>query len=371
MLSAIWTWADADGDGALSRAEADRLREALSGSAFSDAAWSEACDAVGVGPAGDGWTSAQFAAAFGSIFRQVQQEYVALAAAAPEGFTPVPAGEVTASSARRILVTGGNAGIGLALCKQLLVENGCYVYLCSRSVEKGRAAVASILEGAAEDCQSRLELVQLDVSSDESVAAAAATVQESLAGAKLYGLVNNAGTGLAHRVPGEEVVATNLYGVKRVCEAFIPLLDASGGRIVNVGSGAGPKYVETCDEATTALLTSPTTTWEQVEEILSAEFGKQRVNAYGVSKACLSVYSMILANAFPALTVSTISPGFIDTAIVKGFGATKPPEEGTVSIRHCLFEELAGNGWYYGSDALRSPLHYMRNPGEPPYTGPP
>ena len=28
-----------------------------------------------------------------------------------------------------------------------------------------------------------------------------------------------------------------------------------------------------------------------------------------------------------------------------------------------------GNGWYYGSDGLRSPLHYMRNPGEPPWDG--
>ena len=27
------------------------------------------------------------------------------------------------------------------------------------------------------------------------------------------------------------------------------------------------------------------------------------------------------------------------------------------------------SGWYFGSDAVRSPLHFMRNPGEPPYDG--
>ena len=50
-------------------------------------------------------------------------------------------------------------------------------------------------------------------------------------------------------------------------------------------------------------------------------------------------------------------------------GNKKPVEEGTVSIKHCLFADLDGNGWYYGSDAVRSPLHYMRSPGEPAFTG--
>ena len=27
------------------------------------------------------------------------------------------------------------------------------------------------------------------------------------------------------------------------------------------------------------------------------------------------------------------------------------------------------SGWYYGSDGVRSPLHFMRNPGEPAYDG--
>ena len=39
--------------------------------------------------------------------------------------------------------------------------------------------------------------------------------------------------------------------------------------------------------------------------------------------------------------------------IVKGFGASKPPEEGTVSIHQCLWGELNGSGYYYGSDGVR------------------
>jgi NAD(P)-dependent dehydrogenase (short-subunit alcohol dehydrogenase family) len=34
---------------------------------------------------------------------------------------------------KRVLVTGGNAGIGLALCRQLCVDHGCHVIMGSRS----------------------------------------------------------------------------------------------------------------------------------------------------------------------------------------------------------------------------------------------
>jgi len=69
------------------------------------------------------------------------------------------------------------------------------------------------------------------------------------------------------------------------------------------------------------------------------------------------------------LKINAISPGFVDTALTAGYGASLTPEQGTVAIRHCLFKELEGNGWYYGSDAVRSPLHFMRNPGEPAFAG--
>ena len=131
---------------------------------------------------------------------------------------------------KHIFVTGGNDGIGFALCKQLAAD-GHFVYLGSRSAEKGVAAVAAIGENAT--------LVVCDVTSDSSVAAAAAAVQGMLGGAKLYGIVNNAGTGLGHGGGAELILNTNLHGPKRVTDAFLPLLDTPG-RVVMVGSGAGP-----------------------------------------------------------------------------------------------------------------------------------
>ena len=45
---------------------------------------------------------------------------------------------------KHILVTGASAGIGLALCKLLIRDHDCYVYLGSRNVEKGRLTLQFI-----------------------------------------------------------------------------------------------------------------------------------------------------------------------------------------------------------------------------------
>jgi len=65
----------------------------------------------------------------------------------------------------------------------------------------------------------------------------------------------------------------------------------------------------------------------------------------------------------PNLKISVVSPGFTNTNMTKGFGIKQTPEQGTFSIRHCLFKHLEGNGFYYEADAVRSPLHKFRKPG--------
>ena len=56
----------------------------------------------------------------------------------------------------------------------------------------------------------------------------------------------------------------------------------------------------------------------------------------------------------PLINAAHRSAGFIDTKLTSGFGATKTPAEGTVAIKHCLFDELGGNGWY--ADSYRDPV---------------
>lgn len=54
---------------------------------------------------------------------------------------------------RRILVTGANTGIGLALTKQLIKDHGCHVYLGSRSMEKGEKAVREVKKEAGDSVE--------------------------------------------------------------------------------------------------------------------------------------------------------------------------------------------------------------------------
>ena len=89
--------------------------------------------------------------------------------------------------------------------------------------------------------------MQVDVSDPASITAAAESVKTKLGNEKLYALVNNAGTGLAHNVTKDAMINTNFYGTKNMSDAFIPMIDSSVGRIVNLGSGAGPMFVKKAD----------------------------------------------------------------------------------------------------------------------------
>ncbi|WP_316934403.1 SDR family NAD(P)-dependent oxidoreductase [Hymenobacter sp. AT01-02] len=136
------------------------------------------------------------------------------------------------------LVTGANKGIGLEVAKQL-AQHGYFVYLGSRSLESGEAAVKQLNAAGL----TTLEAVQLDVTNPDSIRAARATI-----GAKtlvLDVLINNAGIsgGLTQSALSatleqfRSVFETNLFGVAGVTQAFIDLLRQSPQpRIVNVSS---------------------------------------------------------------------------------------------------------------------------------------
>merc|ERR1712224_216847 len=93
------------------------------------------------------------------------------------------------------------------------------------------------------------------------------------------------------------------------------------------------------------------------------------MGVYGLSKAALNLITIQQAKAHPNLICASISPGFIATQMTAGYGAKLTPEQGTVSIRKCLFSDDVVSGHYYGSDGLRSPLTMTRDPGTPEYGG--
>jgi NAD(P)-dependent dehydrogenase (short-subunit alcohol dehydrogenase family) len=147
------------------------------------------------------------------------------------------------------LVTGANQGIGLQIAKDL-VAHGFTVLVGSRNLERGEAAAKEVGPDA--------RALQLDVTDEASIAAAAAHIRKDLR--RLDVLVNNAAisnTGKrpdmsvqeyaklsrASNVSLNEVRAiweTNVFGVLAVTQALLPLLrEAPAARIVNVSSTVG------------------------------------------------------------------------------------------------------------------------------------
>jgi NAD(P)-dependent dehydrogenase (short-subunit alcohol dehydrogenase family) len=138
---------------------------------------------------------------------------------------------------RTAVVTGANSGFG-RVTAETLAADGWRVYATMRNTATRNAAPATELR------QRGINVVELDVTDDASVDAAAKTIG-SEAGA-IDVLVNNAGTGFFGIAEAftpaavEQQFATNVVGPLRVNRAFLPAMrERKSGLIVYVSSVAG------------------------------------------------------------------------------------------------------------------------------------
>lgn len=274
----------------------------------------------------------------------------------------------------RILVTGGNKGIGLAICKKLLVDYpDVRVLLGCRDEKRGKSAIDNLSSELGYNVvKDRISSLVMDTSSDESVLKAAQELDEE--GELLYGIVNNAGI---RSEDFKATINTNYFGPRRVCEFFESQLSI-GGRVVNIASASGPNFVKSCkEESLQEKLADPlSTTVEDLDEIAASfidgsAFGDvDKTNSYGLSKALLNAYTVLYAEENPDLIVNSCSPGYILTDLTKGGNAVNPPEMGAECPVHLLMSSEMMDlpaGRYYGSDIQRSPLDRYRAPGDPPF----
>lgn len=130
---------------------------------------------------------------------------------------------------RTALVTGGASGIGEATCR-VLAAAGASVIIAD--LDRARAtSLAAELASA--------EPLILDITDETAVGAAFATLP------RLDVLVNNAGIGMVGSIEEtgqadfERLFRVNVEGTYLVTRAAMPLLLASHGAIVNIGSVAG------------------------------------------------------------------------------------------------------------------------------------
>lgn len=144
---------------------------------------------------------------------------------------------------RTIVVTGCSAGFGRLVSEQM-ARAGDRVYATMRGVDGKNSAVAAELRGLVQAEGIDLRVLEMDVTSDESVEAAAATVIAESGAPDV--VINNAGRlffGITEAfTPDEyaEQLDVNVVGVHRVCRVFLPSMrEAGAGLVINLSSIGG------------------------------------------------------------------------------------------------------------------------------------
>lgn len=237
------------------------------------------------------------------------------------------------------LVTGANKGIGLQIVKQLS-GHGFTVLLGSRDFEAGRLA--------AENLETDAHAIQLDVTDQSSVTAAAERIRAEFG--RLDVLVNNAGISNA-AAPGtrfEEVVRsnpltvapiehvravwdTNVFGVIAITQAMLPLLRAApAARIVTVGSGAG----------SLTLNSDPESPWR-------AMFGNYTASKTAVHAVTLS---FALALESEGIKVNIACPGYTATALNNFTGERTVEQAARRAVELALLGEDGPTGTFSNED---------------------
>jgi len=191
------------------------------------------------------------------------------------------------------LISGANTGIGLATAIQLAQDHGYHVVIGSRNAVAGQEAAAPLVAKGFP-----VSSVQLDISSDESIAAAVSSIDREFGALDV--LINNAGivldyNGLSPRELFTQTFSTNVTGTACLTEACLPLLRKSKlPRVVFVSS----------------LMGSLSTATNKETVFYSMDF-----KAYDSSKAALNMLALNYARILDDVggMVNAVCPGVVKT----------------------------------------------------------
>lgn len=175
-----------------------------------------------------------------------------------------------------VIVTGGHAGLGAAISRDLVGRGWCvFSFGIEQTADPELARLIADSGG---------QVIAGDLRSGAQVDAAVAQVAEQAG--RIDSLVNNAAFGPLGTVVDtpeevwEQIMSVNVGGAYRMARAVIPVMRAQGGgAIVNVGSGAG--------------------------------WGKPNMAAYAASKGALHALSTAMAydHFHDHIRVNTVIPG--------------------------------------------------------------
>ena len=186
---------------------------------------------------------------------------------------------------RRVIVTGGSRGLGLAIVRRLICEGYCAIAVARRMHEQ----LAATIEHAERTRPGSIHFVPFDLTDVDAIAPLVKGLRKDHG--PIYGLVNNAalGTdgalGLMHNEQIERVVRLNTLSPIVLTKYIVRHMMADGGgRVVNVSSIVGFT-------------------------------GYSGLSVYSATKAALIGFTRSLAREVGrcGVNVNAVAPGFIDT----------------------------------------------------------
>ena len=293
-----------------------------------------------------------------------------------------------AKDSRVILVTGSNKGVGLEAVRQLSERlPHAHILMGTRSLANGEAALTNLR--AAPDAPStytNIHPLQLDVTDADSIQRAVQQVQSHYG--HLDVLLNNSGIS---NTDGDfssfDVFRVNLYGVRDVTEAFLPLIPPGGAVLTNT-SGVGAWAMYNLPASLQQRLTQPERlTWPDFDALAQdanrhlhgqpaqypwADLGDLVNGAYGLSKALCNAWVRVFAYEHPEsrVRVAAVTPGYCATDLNKHLGhvGTLPASAGGTAIIWPVLHDFE-HGHFYHDEGEEYPWITKATFTPPPLAG--
>jgi 3-oxoacyl-[acyl-carrier protein] reductase len=191
---------------------------------------------------------------------------------------------------RRVIVTGGSRGLGLAIVRRLVCEGYCAIAVAREMSEQ----LAASIEEAERSNPGSLHFAPFDLENIGEIPGFVRTLRSELG--PIYGLVNNAAAGISGPLalmPDahiERLVRLNTLSPIMLTKYVVRhMLADGGGRVVNVASIVGFT-------------------------------GYSGLSVYGATKASLIGFTRALAREVGrrGVNVNAVAPGFLDTDMTQG-----------------------------------------------------
>lgn len=241
-----------------------------------------------------------------------------------------------------IIVTGGNAGIGLESVRQLSLHHPSKLYLACRNKTKFDAAIEKLQNfKVPDDALSTIHFLQLDLNDFASVQSAASTILSE--NDRLDILMCNAG--IMGAPPGqtaqgyESHFGVNFMGHALMTHLLLPLLQRTANATAPPSDTKQPKTntVRIINVSSMAYFQAKGVPFDQVKTDMASSHS---FNAYAISKLAQIQYSTQLNARYPDVLSVALHPGRVATGLLDDFMEKKSSDSRAVIQR--WYDRLVG-----------------------------